>query len=103
TDGGVTLLEAGRLIALSDQPHVARQLAARAVKAGQPKSVGDMLTALAFFQEGRFDSASVYATAALAEAPAHTQFDRLAAEYFEAAGRFDSSLQFSRSAWQRDS
>ena len=102
TDNGETISQVARLIARSDQPYVARQLAARAVKAGQPAATGDMLTALSFYREGLFDSAGVHADKALAGPPDNRLFHRIAADYFEIAGRFDSSMQFSRHQWQSD-
>lgn len=102
TDGGVTITEVARLIAQSQQPYITRQLVPRAIKAGQPQATGDMLTALAFAHEGAFDSAAVYADRAVKEPAASTEFDRVAADYFEFAGRFDSAMIFSRLQWQRD-
>ena len=102
TDGGHTIAEVARLIAKSDQPGVARQLASRAVTAGQPQATSDLLIGLSFFRDNMFDSSEVYIGKALASVPEDNLFDRVAADFFEMTGKFDSSMQFSRREWQRD-
>jgi tetratricopeptide (TPR) repeat protein len=102
TDSGKTIIEVARLIAQSQQPYIARQLVPRAIKAGQPQAIGDMLTALAFAHENVFDSAGTYADKAMSQPPDRLEFDRVAADYYEYLGRLDSAMDFSRRQWQHD-
>lgn len=99
SDGGEAAVETARRLIPTRQPHVARQLTARILDAGQPRTVADWITARAFYREHKFDSAAVYHDRALAESAGGSLVDQVAADYFETTGQFDSAMTFSEAAW----
>jgi len=102
SDGGTAIVETARRILKTPQPAIARQLVERAVEAGQPEAIGDLIRGHAFFRERQFDSADIYLERARSAGNPTALFHRLHADYLERRGQFDSAIRASAAARELD-
>lgn len=102
SDQGVAVVATARRILKTEQPNITYELADRAVEAGQPEAIGNLLRAHAFYREQKFDSSGTMLTRALEQGADGSLFPRLAADFYEMTGQFDSAMAFSLAAWDID-